>query len=122
LNKTGIESGIGTEMANSLVFPDLPSFIGKPIFEEICRQYLIRKNKEKALPFLASNFGCWWGSDPALKTNADVRKLISKAHLIPGYKEYHFIFFSKSPYTEAARRLEQKNLSLVTVDMMFRDV
>jgi len=150
LNKTGIESGIGAEIADSLVFPNLPSFTGKPAFEEICRQYLVRRNKGKALPFLASNFGCWWGADPEIKANADIdviadnkaerkiilceckwkneptdaaeiQKLMSKAHLISDYTDYWFMFFSKAPYTEAARRLEQKNdnLSLITLDMLF---
>ena len=150
LNKTGIETGIGAEIADDLVFPSLPAFVGKPAFEEICRQYLVRRNKEKGLPFLASNFGIWWGTDPTLKASADidivadsksekkillceckwrneltdaadVENLMSKAHLIPGYSECSFMFFSKAPYTEAARRLEQDNgsLSLVTLDMLF---
>jgi len=150
LNKTGIESGIGAELADSSVFPGLSSFIGKPVFEEICRQYLIRRNKERTLPFLASNFGVWWGTDPVLKVNSDidvvadnksekklllceckwrnksvdaedVQNLISKANLIPDYKECWYMFFSKAPYTRAARRLEQENekLSLATFDMLF---
>ena len=150
LNNTGIESGIGAEIADSLVFPGLSAFVGKPAFEEACRQYLIRRNKEKALPFFASNFGVWWGADPKAKANtdidivadnktekmillceckwkneptdaADVRKLLSKAHLLPGYEKYRFMFFSKAPYTEAALGLakDNDNLSLVTLDMMF---
>jgi len=151
LNNTGVESGIGAEIADSLVFPMLPAFVGKPVFEEVCRQYLIRRNKEKSLPFLATNFGLWWGSDNVRKTNADidvvadnktekkiilgeckwkneptdaadVQKLMSKAHLLPGYENYWFIFFSKATYTEAARRLakENANLSLVSLDMLFQ--
>jgi AAA+ ATPase superfamily predicted ATPase len=150
LHKTGIESGVGAEVADSLVFPGLPSFIGKPVFEEISRQYLIRRNLEKELPFLVLNFGAWWGTDPESKTSADVdvvadhkserkillckckwkneptdaadiQKLMSKAHLLPGYKDYQFMFFSKAPYTEAALYLGQanENLDLVTLDMLF---
>ena len=150
LNKTGIESGIGAEIADSLVFPGLPSFVGKPAFEEACRQYLIRCNKEKKLPFLALNFGTWWGNDPKAKINTDidiiadnkyekkilmgeckwkneltdaaeVLKLASKAHLIPGYEQYNFMFFSKAPYTEAAKNLEKENrdLKLVSLEMLF---
>lgn len=149
-NKTVIESGIDQEIADVLVWEGLPSYIGKPAFEEICRQYLVRKNKERALPFLATMFGVWWGPDPTLKTNtdidvvadnkserkillceckwrndptdaADVQKLVAKALLMPGYKDCWFIFFSKAPFTDAARRLEQENerLSLVTLDMLF---
>jgi AAA+ ATPase superfamily predicted ATPase len=138
LNKTGIESGIGADIADSLVFPMLPTFIGKPVFEDICRQYLILRNKEKALPILATNFGTWWGNDPKEKKNtdidivadnkieknillceckwkeeptgsADIQKLISKANLISGYNECYFAFFSKSSYTDASKRLEKEN-------------
>jgi hypothetical protein len=150
LNNTAIESGIGSEIADRLVFPELSSFIGKPVFEEICRQYLLRKNKAQALPFLATNFGTWWGVDTETKTNADidviadniperkillceckwkneptdaaeVKRLIEKARLMPEYKDYWFMFFSKSRYTEAARQVEQENgnLKLVTLDMLF---
>ena len=150
LNNTGIESGIGAEIADSIVFPGLSAFVGKPVFEEVCRQFLIRRNKEKALPFFAINFGVWWGADPKEKANididivadnkttgqilmceckwkneptnvADVQKLISKAHLMPGFEEYRFMFFSKAPYTKAALRLAKENdkLSLVTPDMLF---
>ena len=150
MNRTGVESGIGEELADSQVFPGLPAFVGKPAFEEICMQYLIRRNKEKALPFLATNFGVWWGTDPTAKANADIdivadnkaerrilmceckwkneateaadlEKLCAKAHLIPGYEDYRFMFFSKSPYSASARRMAQENgrLDLATLDMLF---
>ena len=151
LYKTGIETGTGAEISDSIVFPSLPAFIGKPAFEEICRQYLIRQNKKKALPFLCSDFGIWWGNDSREKTAADfdavadnkaekkillceckwtneppgaaeIKKLMEKAYLMPGYGEYHFMFFSKSPYSSEANRLERENdnLKLVTLDMLFR--
>ena len=33
-------------------------------FEEVCRQYLMRKNISGELPLLFSEIGSWWGSDP----------------------------------------------------------
>ena len=150
MHKTGVETGIGGEVADALVFPELSGFIGKPAFEEICRQYIIRQNKNKTLPFLASNFGVWWGTDNREKTAADIdiiaenkaekkillceckwknepsdaaniKKLMSKSYLLPGYDEYYFIFFSKSPYTTEARQLERQNsnLKLITLDLLF---
>ena len=150
LHKTGIETGAGEEIADSLVFRNLPAFIGKPVFEDICRQYLIRQNNKKTLPFLCTDFGIWWGNDSRTKTPADfdavadnktekkillceckwkneqtdageIKKLISKTYLMPGYNQYYFMFFSKSPYSGEARRLEQenKNLKLITLDMLF---
>jgi AAA+ ATPase superfamily predicted ATPase len=153
LNKAGIEAGIGAEIADSLVFPLLMIYIGKPAFEDICRQYLIRQNKSQLLPFLAMNIGVWWGSDKTEKVSADidivaenkttkqillceckwrneltdaseVQKLLAKSKLLPDYDEYYFMFFSKSPYTKAAKQLaaENKNLRLLDLNMIFSDI
>jgi len=150
LNKTSVESGLGAEVADSVVFPELPAFVGKSAFESACRQYILRRNKDRSLPFITTNIGCWWGNDPVAKENtdidvvadnkqdgqiilgkckwrneptdaADIMKLISKAHLISGYDEYQYMFFSKSPYTEAAKQIarEKKNLELVTLDLLY---
>jgi AAA+ ATPase superfamily predicted ATPase len=149
-HSAGVETGTGRIIAESMVFPELSAFIGKPAFEEVCRQYIIRKNKENGLPFLATNFGTWWGTDNREKQAADidivadykpqgkvllceckwrneptdaaeVRKLLEKPYLLPGYSEYCFMFFSKSPYTGAALELarDNKNLRLVSLDMLF---
>jgi AAA+ ATPase superfamily predicted ATPase len=150
MHSNGIETGAGRFIAESMVVPDLSTFIGKPAFEDVCRQYIIRKNKEKSLPFLATSFGTWWGTDNQKKQVADidvvadnkplkkvllceckwrnestdvgeVQKLLDKSRLLPGYSEYHFMFFSKSPYTKAALELakENDNLRLVSLDMLF---
>jgi AAA+ ATPase superfamily predicted ATPase len=150
LHNDGIETGAGRLIAESLVFPELSAFIGKPAFEDVCRQYLIRKNKERQLPFIATNFGTWWGTDNQEKREADIDivvgnkpfrkamlceckwrnepttsseivKLVEKSRLLPGYNEYHFMFFSKAPYTDAALELEinNENLHLISIDMLF---
>ena len=58
-NKTVIEQGAGGVLFKSFL-PDLNSFIGTP-FEQICTQYMIRKNKLSALPFIFTQSGRWWG-------------------------------------------------------------
>jgi AAA+ ATPase superfamily predicted ATPase len=149
-HSAGVETGTGRIIAESMVFPDLSAFIGKPAFEDVCRQYIIRKNNEKSLPILATNYGTWWGTDSRVKQAADidivadnkpqgqallceckwrgeptdageVKKLLDKSYLLPGYSEYFFMFFSKAPYTDAALNLarKHKNLRLVTLDMLF---
>jgi HJR/Mrr/RecB family endonuclease len=62
---------------------------------------------------------CKWRNEPV--DASDVQKLLSKERLIPGYDEYRYMFFSKSPYTEAARRLatKRKDVELVTLDMLY---
>jgi len=125
-------------------------FIGKPAFEDICRQYVIRQNKENALPFSATAFGSWWGTDASTKQQADVdviaenkqqgkillceckwksepadlgdvKKLLDKPRLLAGYSVYHFMFFSKSGFTDAALGLEKESplLRIVTLDMLY---
>jgi hypothetical protein len=56
------------------------------------------------------------------RTNAgEVQRLLEKARLLPGYGAYQFMFFSKSPFTQAAQQLARKygNVQLVTLDMLF---
>jgi len=149
-NRAGIETGIGRNIAESMVFPELSAFIGKPAFEDVCSQYILRQNRNSALPFLATEFGHWWGTDSQARQSADidivvgnkaqgklllgeckwrneptdageVKKLLGKAHLLPGYADYYFMFFSKAQYTPAAQKLESDNpkLKLVTLDMLF---
>jgi len=151
LNRPAIESGLGILIAEDSVLAGLSSFVGRHAFEETCRQYIIRRNKEKTLPFVVTNPGLWWGNDPDTKTNVDidivadnkqkkkvllgeckwrneltdvpdVKKLKSKARFVPGYEEYKFIFFSKSPFSAAAERMEKEidDLELITLDMMFK--
>ena len=132
-----IETGAGHIIAESFVFPELSAFIGKPAFEDVCRQYIMRKNKLKTLPFLATSFGTWWGTDNLEKQASDIdivadnkqlkkvlmceckwknestdvgelKKLLGKARLLTGYNEYQFMFFSKAPYTDAALNLAKE--------------
>jgi AAA+ ATPase superfamily predicted ATPase len=150
LHSAGVETGTGRLIAENTVFPALPAFIGKPVFENVCCQYVIRKNKGNSLPFVATNFGSWWGTDKRTRLVADIdvvadnrpqgkvllceckwrnepteageiRKLMDKACLMPGYSEYRFMFFTKSAYTKGALELAQEcaDLRLVTLDELF---
>jgi len=152
MNHAGIETGTGRIIAENTVFPALPSFIGAPAFEEICLQYIIHRNKEGKLPFLATAFGTWWGTDDRKRQPADIdaiadnkqqgmallceckwrneatdvteiQKLLKKSYLLPGYREYYFMFFSKAPFSESALCLakEYKNLRLITMEMMLEE-
>ena len=149
-NKQGIEQGVGDIIAETEAFPKLSDYIGKPPFEEICRQYLIRQNRMGNLPFAATSFGCWWGNDSKENKQADIdviaankndkkiiigeckwknqfndvgeiKKLMDKTYLIPGYQEYYFMFFSKVPFSTGAKKLEKEtpNLKLLELDMLF---
>ena len=151
MNNAAIETGIGEDIAQNIVYPSLPAFIGKPVFEEICKQYIIRQNKKRELPFTALSYGSWWGQSPDDKVQTDidivadngqekkvliceckwtnhapgaaeVDKLLSKAKLLPGYNEYHFMFFSKYPFEGSPLRTkaERSNLSFVALDDLYK--
>lgn len=148
-SKPEIESGNGDLVADNEVFGErLSAYIGKPPFETICLQYLKRVNRNGALPFTATSFGSWWGTDPKEKTQADfdvvaanrsgkqiilgeckwknnisdieeIQKLISKEHLLSEYKSRYYYLFSKVPFTKEAMKMAGKQITLITADMLF---
>jgi len=120
-----VETGTGTQLADTVIFPDMSAFVGKPAFEEVCRQYLIRQNKLGRLPFLALSYGTWWGADAQTRTQSDIdivaanpqekavllceckwtnttpgeaelRTLREKNRLLPGYERYYYMLFTKT--------------------------
>ena len=121
-----IEGGNGEIVAEQTVFNEnLALYIGSPPFEKICLQYLMRKNRNKNLPFLATSLGTWWGTDSQEKKQTDVDviaanrlahqmllgeckwksninlafevgKLNKKSQLFKEYQEFYYYLFVKS--------------------------
>jgi AAA+ ATPase superfamily predicted ATPase len=130
-----IESGYGDLIADSEVLGEkLSAYVGKPAFEDICKQYMSRLNKAAKLPITATSRGSWWGNDPKLKQQADfdlvfanrqtkqiivgeckwknsledvheIRKLMDKTHLLPEYNDRWYYFLSKAPFSEKAQQM-----------------
>lgn len=50
---------------------DIPNLMGLA-FEQIAKEYLIRKVKERKLSFIPFDIGKWWGNNPIIKTQDDV--------------------------------------------------
>jgi AAA+ ATPase superfamily predicted ATPase len=149
LMRDAIEKGAGAAIARQLVFPGLSAFIGKPCFEDICLQYIVRLNQQAKLSFLAAQFGKWWGADPVkhqqtdidvvahsadggevllgeckwrneTSGSAEIESLLDKARLLPGYRAYHYCFFSKAPFSaEAARLAEREQVRCVSLADLF---
>lgn len=100
------------------------------------------------LPFTATSLGSWWEADPKEKVQADfdvvaanridkkiipgeckwknsindvgeIRKLMSKEHLLSEYKDRYYYLFSKVPFTKDAKKLENGRVVLITADMLF---
>ncbi|MDR0490365.1 MAG: ATP-binding protein [Oscillospiraceae bacterium] len=148
-NKPEIESGNGDLVADIEVFGErLSSYIGKPPFETVCLQYLQRANRSGILPFAATSFGTWWGSDPVEKVQADfdvvaanrsekriilgeckwkndvdiateVNKIMSKEHLLSEYKDRYYYIFAKSQPKE---RQMPKKTTVVTAETLYESV
>ena len=103
------------------------------LFEDICRQWLILKNAQGKLPFLATDFGKWWGPDPRTRRSEEIDVVAAnksegrlfvaeckwrnsfneseaidlleqRAKLIQGFDHCTYGLFTKRPATEATKR------------------
>lgn len=141
-------SMLGTERAADEIMEGINDYMG-PVFEDICRQYLVRRAKGGILPFVPHAIGKWWGNNPVIKAQDDVdllaldRKgergifveckfrnrpmgmdeyddLVTATEAFPGVKEKWLIFISKSGFTEAVkRRAGEEGAELVEVKGMY---
>jgi len=83
-NKTVIEQGAG-KMLFKFFLPELNSYIGGP-FEDICMQYMIRRNNISTLPFVFTRSGRWWGTNPKTRQQEEIDMVFSDTN------RKHFIF------------------------------
>lgn len=120
-----------------------------PVFEDICRQYLIRRARDGTLPFTPYVIGKWWGNNPAIRAQDDVdllaldRKgergifveckfrnrpmameeyddLVTATEAFPGVKKKKLMFISKGGFTEAVRkRAEKEGAEVVEMGEMY---
>lgn len=78
-NVGAIEAGAGHAVARRRAFgDDLTTYEGKA-FEGVCLQWLQRENRCERLPFLASAFGSWWGTDPVEREQVDIDVIAADA-------------------------------------------
>ena len=147
-NFSDIQLGNGKLVFDRRVFPLIEDYIGKFIFENVCRDYLLRLNARDELPFMASKFGKWWGSDPVEKKQTDVdvivadpdysnsiilgeckwrsnikeimelEKLLGKDILFPSYSNHFYYFFLKNKFKKATRDVAMNKGNVVLVEMM----
>lgn len=123
-NRTLIETGAGDIVIEKRVLPCLSDYMGGR-FEEICRQFLLRKNRLGQLPILFTEIGRWWGTDSRAHRETEIdlmardegaylfceckwktqtaglpvlEALVEKSRLFHTEKNYYAIF-SKSGFT-----------------------
>ncbi|MCH4889313.1 ATP-binding protein [Acidaminobacter sp. JC074] len=143
LNKGLIEQELEEEMYHDHIESHLSTYVGTG-FEEVCKDYLLKLNKEKSLPFIFSQIGKWWGKNPIKKCEEEIdiiakssnkvivaeckwtntlvgvsvyNKLVDRSKLIGVFDEYVYYIFSRSGFTEDLIRLASNEPSLRLIDL-----
>ena len=70
-NKMLIDTGAYELLWENVILPDYTVYMGK-VFEDICKEYLLIRNTKGTLPFVMTNIGAWWGTDPATKKAEEI--------------------------------------------------
>jgi len=137
---------------DSIIDADWSEYIGKNIFECICKQYLWKCNKKRLLPFVFSNIGRWWGNNPEKKRQEEIdivavnnkcealfceckwkneqigtsilEDLKEKSKLLSKYLPQKYILFSKAGFTNILieKAMNDESLELVDLKKLFFDV
>ncbi|WP_251230435.1 ATP-binding protein [Adlercreutzia aquisgranensis] len=142
---TPIEAGRTEEVAQLIVRNHLPTFTG-PVFEEVCRQWLVYRPNRAEWPLILG-IGRWWGTDPRMKEQAELdvvalcdddtmicgeckwqagpvgtdvlHKLSYRANIVRDGRKQQLVLFSKSGFTAECRtEAKQQGCTLVSMDDM----
>ncbi len=133
-NISRIQSNLGDSIYKNEIEPDLSTYMGE-VFEDISKQYLIRKNGTKELPFIFSEIGSWWGTNPISKTQEEIdiiarddnniifgeckwrnkeigidvlKKLMGRSSVLDSANKYFYIF-SKSGFTNELKNYSKED-------------
>ena len=69
-NMSIIQNGM-IEQAYKNVVEHIPAYMGA-VFEEICKQYMWKLNREGRAAVTFTDLGRWWGSDPVSRSEAEI--------------------------------------------------
>ncbi len=144
--KTNIECNDGVVIYNNIIKKELNHFISS-IFEDSCKQFLLRENSSFKLPFYFNQIGRWWGNNKELKREEEIdivayddnnilfaeckysdskidlnilNKLINKSTLIITNKKPVYYLFSKVGFTDELINYKNDNVVLITLDDMYK--
>lgn len=70
-NQSDLELDMIDDVWTEEIEPQLPDFFGH-IFEDICRQHLVRENTLHRLPYRFSHIGSWWGNNKIEKKQEEI--------------------------------------------------
>lgn len=144
-----IEMGMPDEAYNMVIKPYYSEYFG-PVFEDICRQYLVRQNRKRKLGDIYSGFSRWWGSNPATRQQEEIDivgagekvalfgeckwrtgktasdeldKLVRRSANLLAEREREYFLFSKSGFTEGLREKAGRmgNVTLAALNDLLKE-
>lgn len=143
-NRTLVETGAQQAVWKKRIEPNYTNYMGM-VFEKICADYLIAQNADGNLPFLFTDIGRWWGTNPKTHSQEEIdliagdgndyliceckwrnekldsavlERLKEKADIFnKNRKNTWYVFFSKSGFTEAVVKAASVDDSIILVDL-----
>lgn len=141
-----IEEGLGGSVAARIVKRDLSTYVG-PVFEDVCRQWLMQRAAEGELDVLPKTIGSWWGTNPGTRqqeeidivlegadgeliigeckwrnepVDVDVLETLERRGALLGRPIQRYYLFSKGGFTERCRERAsgKDNIELVNLGRM----
>lgn len=143
-NRTLVETGAQDAVLEKRIKPNYNSYMGL-VFEKICSDYLKSQNSCGMLPFLFTDIGRWWGTNPKTrqqveidlianegkdyliceckwrneKTGPDIlNELREKADVFNNARtNTWFVLFSKSGFTDSLIAEAEKNPEIILIGL-----
>jgi hypothetical protein len=141
-NMSELEAGDVDGIYESAIRPVLEQYASH-IYEDICREYLRRLNRQDVLPFHFTRIGRWWNKDTELdimaadrdKNNflageckfkesafslSEVNAAVTKFRPAKQTAKVHYYLFSRSGFSDDAQKTaKEQGIRLVHLDEMF---
>jgi len=128
--------------------PYINEFTGH-IFEQVCKDYLMKKSKLEELPFVIEEIGTWWGTNNKLKIQEEIDivcvsknkailceckwrnekvgidvldKLKRRMELLPNINEVYYYIFSKSGFKKSLEKeaLVDDKIKLINISDIYK--
>ena len=143
-NRTLLETGAAEVVWKQKIAPDYSTYMGL-IFEQVCREYMLEQNIQSRLPFLFTNIGRWWGTDPKSRKAIEIdliasdgksyligeckwrneqtdlsvlKELQNKADVFRAKREKTwYILFSKSGFSSGVKEEAEKREDIILIDL-----
>lgn len=143
-NRMLIETGARDAVWSRKIEKSYSDYMGA-VFEQICRQYLLKKNSRGELPILFTEIGRWWGTNPTERCQEEIdivakdgndylfceckwqnektglsilEDLQRKANFVSNHRNNSwYILFSKNGFTETVLEEAAKDTHVILVDI-----